>query len=109
MRAGKLDRRVQFLRASSEDDGYQVRPGAYSAHGSIVWAHRHQISDGERFRADAVYRDVTARFTVRWSPFSAGITEQDRLTCDGQTFGIVGIKELGRRDWLEITASKVDP
>ena len=107
MNAGKLDRRVQFLRASSVDDGYQVRPGPYAVHGSPVWADRHQISDGERFRADAVYRDVTTRFTVRWSVFAAGITEQDRLTCEGLTFGIVGIKEIGRRDWLEITARTI--
>jgi len=109
MIAGKLDRRVQFLRAGIVDDGLQSRPGPHLPHGAPVWASRHQISDGERFRSDGAFRDAVARFAVRWSQLSAGITETDRLICEGVTYAISGIKEIGRREGIEITVSKVQP
>jgi head-tail adaptor len=52
-----------------------------------------------------VQANITTRFVVRYSAFSAGITPVDRLTCEGQEFDIVGIKQIGRRDFLEITAA----
>jgi hypothetical protein len=48
---------------------------------------------------------MMARFTVRWSPFTAGISPKDRLTCEGVEYDITGIKEIGRRVGVEISAS----
>lgn len=107
MHAGKLDRRVQFKRAAVIDDGYQERPGQYVSYGSPVWASKSEIRDAEKFRAGGVGLDVQARFSVRWSSFTSGITRRDRLTCEGEEYGIVGIKEIGRREGLEITAARV--
>jgi len=99
-----LDRRVQFLRATLADDGFgQVE--TFTNHGQPVPAERRDISDGERWRAGEVQAHVTARFRVRWSAFTSGITPKDRLTTEGRTFDIVGIKELDRRRTLEITAA----
>lgn len=107
MQAGKLDRRVQFLRADRIDDGYQERPGDFVAHGGPVWAARQFVRDAERYAASTVGVDAVARFTVRYSTFTAQITHMDRLVCEGRTYGIVGIKELGRRVGIEFTASGV--
>lgn len=104
---GKLDRRVQFMRGTPIDDGFQTRPASYVDYGSPVWAAKNQISDGERFRADSVFQDMTVRFTVRWSPFSASITSRDRLVCEGAVYGIGGIKEIGRREGIEFTAARL--
>lgn len=109
MRAGRLDRRVQFLRSVAVDDGYQLRPGEFVSHGGQVWAAFKPVSDGERFRAGSIGADVTARFTVRHSSFTAGITTADRLVCEGRTYAIGGIKEIGRREGFEITASEIKP
>lgn len=103
MQAGQLDRRVQFLRAALVDDGYQTAPGPYTAHGAPVWAAKVEVSDAERFRAGTVEPVITTRFQVRWSAFTAGIERSDRLTCEGREYAIVGIKELGRREGLEIS------
>ena len=103
MQAGKLDRRVQFLRAALVDDGYQQTQGPYIAHGAPVWAAKLEVSDAERFRAGTVEPVITTRFQVRWSGFTAGIERSDRLTCEGREYAIVGIKELGRREGLEIS------
>lgn len=105
MNAGKLDRRIQFQRATLVDDGL-AHVEVFSAHGTSVWAKKTEISDGERWRAGEVAAHVTARFLVRWSNFTSDITPKDRLTCEGRAYNITGIKEVeGRRQWLEITAA----
>ncbi|WP_277022248.1 head-tail adaptor protein [Paracoccus hibiscisoli] len=108
MNAGRMDRRVQFLRAGIIDDGLQERLGPHVPYGSPVWASKTPISDGERFRADTVAQDRTDRFVVRYSALTASITGKDRLVCEGVTYGIAGRKEIGRREGIEITASRVD-
>lgn len=105
MDAGKLDRRVQFLRAEVMDDGYQRTLGPHSPHGTPVWAARRDMSDAERFAAGSMRAAVMTRFTVRWSGFTAGIRPTDRLACDGRTYEIIGLKETGsRRSFIEISA-----
>ena len=108
MNAGRMDRRVQFLRAGIIDDGLQERLGPHVPYGSPVWASKTPISDGERVRADTVAQDRTDRFVVRYSALTASITGKDRLVCEGVTYGIAGRKEIGRREGIEITASRVD-
>ena len=112
MRAGRLDRRIQFRRAQVSDDGLTSAPAWSTAMpeadnlGTPIWAAKHDISDSERFRAGEVAASITTRFTVRWSSFTRSITPADRLVCEGTAYEITGIKEgPGRREWLEITCS----
>ena len=107
METGHLDRRVQFLRAAMIDDGYQTRPGPYEPYGAPVWAARRFVRDAERYAANTVGVDAVVRFTVRYSAFTDSLTHSDRLICEGQVYGIVGMKEIGRRRWIEITASGI--
>lgn len=100
----QYDSRAQFRRATKTDGGMAVVE-TFANHGGVVWAKRTDISDGERWRAGEVQAHVTARFVVRSSAFTRGITPKDRLTCDGRDYDIVGIKEIGRLDRLEITAA----
>lgn len=108
MHGAKLDRRVQFLRASEINDGFQTRLGPHVNYGSPVWASKAPVSDGERFRAGAVAQDMTDRFVVRYSALTASLTLADEMICEGITYGIIGKKELGRREGFEITAGRVD-
>lgn len=103
--AGDLTRRVQFMRALQVDDGFSVAE-AFQAHGSPVWALRSDVSDAERWRAGEVQANIAARFVIRSSAFSRGITPKDRLVCDGLVFDIVGVKEVaGGRAFLEMTCA----
>lgn len=104
MSAGELDRRIQFRRAALIDDGY-ADSERFADHGTPVWAKKRDVSDGERWRAAEVSAQITSRFKVRWGPFTSGITPKDQLVCEGVTYAIVGIKEVGRRRYLEITAA----
>lgn len=102
--AGDLDRRVQFRRGNLVDNGLSRTP-VFADLGGQVWASKFDVSDSERLRAAEVQASITTRFRVRWSSFSAGITPKDRLVCEGVEYDISGIKDIGRREFREITAS----
>ncbi|ARU02974.1 head-tail adaptor protein [Yoonia vestfoldensis] len=105
-----LDRLVQFRRAGTIQTAFGPREGVFADHGSPVWASKQDVSDGERWRAGQVSAQITTRFVVRWTAFTAALRPTDQLVCGGVTYEITGIKEpLGRRQWLEITtAAQVD-
>lgn len=110
MHASKLDRRITILRSELIDDGYGQTPGPYEPIGT-VWAHRKDISDGEKFRAAEVQANISTRFTVRSSEFSRGIDPKDRIQHGGLTFDLVGVKESadGRLSFIELTcAARID-
>lgn len=103
-----MDRRVQFQRAAVFDDGF-AEVERFGDYGQPVWAKKTDISDAERLRAGEVQAMLTARFVMRWSNFTSSLTPKDRIKCDGKSFRIFGIKEIGRREGLEITAgARVD-
>lgn len=101
--AGALDRRITIERAALVDDGYQQ----IEAWGPVatLWASHTAISDGERWAAGAARAVVNARFVVR---YRADITTKDRLIFKGRAFNIVAVKEIGRREFTEITAGLAD-
>ncbi len=100
-----LDRIIQIQRATTTDDGFGTVE-TFTAHGHPIRAGKADLSDAERFRAGAVDAIRMARFTVRYSTFTAALTPADRLICEGVTYNITGIKEAaGRRQWLEISAT----
>ena len=105
MTAGQLDRQIQFQRFTLTDDGFGSVE-AWADHGTLEWASKTDISDGEKWRAQEVSASISTRFMVRYSAFTRDITPKDRLTCEGFSYDISGIKEIdGRRRWLEITAA----
>lgn len=105
MSIGGMDRRIQFKRLSATDDGFTSGGGSFVDLGAPVWASRKDVSDSERFGAGEVAASITSRFVVRSSAFTRGIKPSDRFEAGGMTYNIVGIKEIGRLDRLEITAA----
>ena len=102
-RAGDLDRRVQIRRSSSSDDGFQSVE-TWADHGSEVWASFTPVSDAERWASGQLQATSMARFVVRYSAFTADLDAKDRLTMDEQEWQVVGRKEIGRREFIELTA-----
>ena len=104
MIAGALDRRVVLQRATTTKDAFNADVDAWSDL-ATVWASKHDISDGERTRAAEVGAVITSRFQVRWSSALADLSARDRLLYAGVDFNITAVKEIGRREGLEITAA----
>jgi hypothetical protein len=93
IKAGDLDRVVQFLRGAVSDDGFsQVK--TFAPHGGTLRARKIEASDAERWRAAQVQATISARFVVRRSGFTADLSVQDRLICEGVEYEITGRREL---------------
>ncbi|MCI5095776.1 MAG: head-tail adaptor protein [Rhodobacteraceae bacterium] len=104
MNVGKLDRKIQILKHNGGKNplGERIKDGFDP--GVTYPASYSPVSDGERFRSGQVEAVSVARFVVRWSATSAAITGEDRLRFEGEDWEVSGIKEIGRRRWIEITA-----
>lgn len=104
MRAGGLDRRIVIERVSVTYDEFNAPVEQWSTL-ATVWASKVDVKDGERFRADAVSSEITTRFRIRYSTTVADVSPRDRISYDGRLYDIVAVKEVGRREGIEITAS----
>lgn len=104
MDAGRLDRRIvlKTRRTGVNAIGEPVDEWRTLV---TVWANVTPLSDGERWRAGETLASNMSRFTIRYSGATAAIDPRDRIEYDGRTWDIQGIKELGRREMLEITAA----
>lgn len=104
MRAGNLDRwltlqqRVVATNALNEDEETFVDLAR-------VRASKKDLSDGEKVRAQQVGSEITTRFQIRWSVNWSALNPKDRVECEGREYEVVGVKELGRREGIEITAN----
>ena len=106
MSAGDLDRRVRFERATAADDGFSSDVPASWAAIATVWASVLPLSDGEKWRAGSVGATVSHRIKVRYSSVLAGLKASDRAIFEGRTLEIGAPKEVGRREFLEMTAQE---
>lgn len=107
--AGALDRRIRLL---------QFVPGVENAYGEPAepkweplgphFASKQDISDGERVTAQGVGMKITTRFEVRSSTLTRSLKPQDRVEHDGRLYDIVGIKDAGRRDIIELTCAAAE-
>jgi hypothetical protein len=80
-----LDRRVSILRQSSNiDDGYTVTPGEL---GVLINRPAAKVGGSFWLRSDSQTRQVV---------------ETDKLVYAGRVYEIFGIREIGRREGLEI-------
>ena len=105
--AGKRDRRIKIERFTVVQNslGEEIRTWAELA---TVWAAKKDISDRERIQAQEVSAEITTRFTILYSTDVDDTNPKDRIEfpiASGTYFDIYGVKELGRREGLEITAT----
>lgn len=100
---GQLDLKVRFQRRlETRNARNEVLPAGWSTLAEVM-AHRQPVSDGERNAGAQVQRVVTDRFTTHWSSVLAALRGDDQAVADGVTYEIVGVKEIGRRQRLEIS------
>ena len=104
MAAGKLDRRITLERFTTTVDAYNEPVKAWGVF-AVRAASYEPLSDGEKFRAGETAADASARFRIRWSAAVADLNPKNRLVFEGVTYDITRVKEIGRREGLEITAS----
>lgn len=99
-----LDRRITITRRTGGVNAFN-EPADTWATVATVWAAVTPISDGERLRAGETLAQKASRFLVRWSSTISSVDPRDRLTFDGATWDINGVKHVGRKQFYEITAT----
>lgn len=104
MRATGRDWLITIQRMTLTYDAHN-RPIETWADVAQVWAEKRDVSDGERFRAAQTEAQITTRFRLLWSPQIADVNPKDRIALDGALYDISGVKEIGRREGIEITAA----
>lgn len=106
-RAGKLDRRIKIERYTVAQNSLGEEIETWGEL-DTVWSAVKPISDGERIEAQQVNAQITTRFIIRYSSDVSDINPKDRIeypVSSGTYYDIFGVKELGRREGFEITAT----
>jgi SPP1 family predicted phage head-tail adaptor len=103
MDAGPLDRKIILQRFTSTLDEYNEPVKTWSTLATRSASYE-PLSDGERFRAGETAANASARFVIRWSSAVSTLNPKDRLQYEGETWQILHVKEIGRREGIEITA-----
>ena len=72
---------------------------------ATLWAKYMPLRDSERLQAAQVQSTITVRFQVLWSLSVDQVDERHRVLFDGRVFDVVGVKEIGRREGLELSCA----
>ena len=98
MRAGKLDKTIIIQRRGEVVDEYGTVTEGWTSLATV----RAQIikQTTEEFLQNAgTSEKIASVFRIR---HMNGLTTADRVTCDGKIFDLKEIKELGRREGLDL-------
>jgi SPP1 family predicted phage head-tail adaptor len=104
MRSGRLDRRITIQRATitQNSTGEEIATWGTLA---TVWAELRQGKPGNEAYASQQFLGKTPlTFRIRWSTTVQVLTVKDRISYAGRTYDILDVREIGRREGLEIDA-----
>lgn len=105
MISGPRDRRILIERRTYTLDSFGGEVVTWVSLGTR-WASSLPVKDGERFGNQEAIATITHRFQILWeSAIWAQIDPRCRITFDGRLYDIVAVKEIGRRDGIEISAT----
>ena len=104
MKAGALDRRVTLMRASVAPNAFN-EPETSWLPLATVWASKREPYAREKLAAAELNATIDGVFQIRWSNTVKSVSPKDQLICEGRTYDINGVTEIGRHEGLEITAT----
>ena len=103
MRAGELDRRIRIEQPVETRDEETGEVETKWVPFAEVWAQRRDLRGREEYSAQQIAAGLDTRFRLR---FLEGVTPKMRIVCEGVAYDIRPAVELGRREGLEILASR---
>ncbi|MER9914006.1 phage head closure protein [Mesorhizobium sp. M0050] len=103
MRIGNRNRRLAILRRVETGTDLLNSPVYEWQPWRNVWAEKIHKKEAEQFAPD-LHQRYAMRLVIFRISYLAGISEVDRLECEGVTYDIKGLRELGFREGTEITA-----
>ncbi|MER8393729.1 phage head closure protein [Mesorhizobium sp. M1340] len=103
MRIGNMNRRLVILRRVQTGTDTLNAPVSEWQTWRTVWAEKISKKEDERFSDDLRQR-YAVRLVIFRIRYLADISEVDRVECEGVTYDIKGLRELGFREGTEISA-----
>jgi hypothetical protein len=100
MRKGSLDRTVTVTQQVEIGRDPIFNTPVYEDSICKIKAHLSHQSEDEKFAASQVYESRVVTFTTHMFALDATAS----LECEGVIYGVIGIRQLGRRRGLEIKA-----
>lgn len=104
MQSAKLDRKItieRFTYTTDSGSGEQIKTWSTLA---TPWASKKDVSDSERVASAEVSAEIGTRFQIRYDSSWSDLNPKDRVVYDGRTYDISAVKEINRREGLEISA-----
>jgi len=99
VRAGNIDRQVELQSKSVKQDGYGEEIETWTRVATI-WAGRKDLRGTEFFAAKQLSAEIACKWIVRYrndiTPYAS------RLVYEGNTYEVLAVIELGRREGLEL-------
>lgn len=100
MNAGALDRRISIFTTTTAQDG-AGQPVPTTVLLASVWASVEQLRGREPFQGDQFNAQQVTVFKIR---HRTDVTATMTIVHDGESYDIQSIREIGRREGLEISA-----
>jgi SPP1 family predicted phage head-tail adaptor len=104
MRSGKLDRTITIQRMTETVSASGAVASAWT-NIATVRAEIVQLSAGEFLASFGEAESKAIVFRIR---YLAGITNEDRVTYEGQSYDLKQVAEIGRRRSLELHCERVE-
>lgn len=101
MIVGKFDRLITLLRDFEIGRDQFDQPITEPRPVAKFWGEKIHKQEDERFAAEQRYALRTVTFRAYWID---DIRSTDRLECDGALYDVKGVRELGFREGVEISA-----
>jgi SPP1 family predicted phage head-tail adaptor len=101
MRAGKMDRLATLKHRELSRNAHGEQVPTYTDYAE-VWAEKLDLRGREFFSAQQTNAESTVKFRIR---HRTDMVLTDRIVCEGNTYDIQQIAEIGRRDGLELIAT----
>ena len=99
MNAGQLDRRVTLENYTTTRDAWN-NPTKTWATLDQVWAHKRDVTELERTETEQRVAYTRTIFKIR---HRTDVDATMRVDYDGKKYYIIGVKELGRTEGLQLT------
>lgn len=103
--AGELDRRVILQRATKVRDAENELVETWAEFANVA-ASKRDTSGRKALANGEIVATALTWFKIRWSPEVRDLSAQDRAICEGVTYEVTEVRELGRREALLFSGVK---
>ena len=102
--AGELDRRITLRSVTTTTDASNSLVETW-ADLCTIWCKKTDVKDAEKVAAAQVGATITTRFVIRYSSRWSTINPTWRLTFEGREYAIEAVKQIGRDEGFELSAT----